>query len=180
MKLAGIVAVAFLAFASTSYAFTACFEVSDIEDTIYPNFVTPEGPHQAGHDARDMYDFKANTYYASNQPGGTTVTFTFNINVLLSSVDILWQDTGRINYFSVQISYNGDDWMTVLDAQSSGNGSGQFESYNLNVTQPIVSRYARLIGHGNNSPRPKTAEWMSVSEIEWYGFSLVGLSGVRE
>ena len=53
----------------------------------------------------------------------------------------------RIYTYSIMVSENGEDYVTVLDKKSTNNKEGKLEVYDL---AGVKARYVKYIGHGNN------------------------------
>jgi len=69
-----------------------------------------------------------------------------------------YQGHTRQNYFSIELSADGENWTTVFDGESTGTSS-EFESYPITPTE---AKYIRLNCRGHSQ---STAGWNSLNEL---------------
>lgn len=68
---------------------------------------------------------------------------------LIKSLDIAWHlGTERQSYFSVEVSDDAENWLTLVDNTSSSGLSNDMELTNFD---PITASYLQIVSHGNNS-----------------------------
>ena len=82
----------------------------------------------------------------------------------VKSIDIaFFKGNERVTFFEIEVSEDGENYLNVLNAESSGE-SLEFESFDI---IDMDARFVRIIGHGNSS-----SQWNSITEVNINSSSL--------
>ncbi len=84
------------------------------------------------------------------------VTFV-NEETIDSAAIVFYQAVGRIAYFSIDVSTDGENWTRVVDHGESDGKTVDFQTFKFD---PVKAKYVRYVGHRNS-----VSGWNSVSEI---------------
>ncbi len=126
-----------------------------------PPTPTPEPPQitassfQGSSQPEQAFDDDLSTRWSA-EGSGEWIQYKLDESETISDLDIAFYKGGsRIAYFDIQLSNNGEDWVTVYSGKS-GQSDG-FERFTFAGQQ---ARYFRLVGWGNSDN-----DWNSILEI---------------
>jgi hypothetical protein len=114
-----------------------------------------------GNGPSNVIDRNLNTRW-SNDETGSWIQIDLGSKSKICSVDIAWyRGDVRENNFMVSVSDDGSNFKKVLEAESTGTGTG-LEKYNL--PSDIEGRFVRITANGNSENN-----WASITEIAVFG-----------
>lgn len=109
------------------------------------------------------FDGDPNTYWTTWQDN--SITYTLDQPRSIKSLQIDWRaNKSRHTKFEVQTSWNGTTWTTRYDGAYDGSTGSQL----IVPTSSALSKWVRIIGHGDQATDPKT----SISEIKLYSYAV--------
>ena len=96
---------------------------------------------------------------------GESITFDVGVIHVISAVDIaFYKGDTRHASFSVVVSDDTVNWLSVFDGQASGS-TLDFEHFEFT---PVAARYVRIIGHGNDDIVESSRPYNTYAEVQLY------------
>jgi len=115
--------------------------------------------------ALNTVDGKLDTRWAANGDG-QWIEYELNPCATVAELLIDWyQGETRVTLFDVETSENGTDWVTAFSGSSDGK-TRRYESVKIDHESAC---FVRIVGHGNTSPVPGAATWVSITEVQIVG-----------
>ncbi|MDU0344764.1 DNRLRE domain-containing protein [Microbacterium sp. KSW2-29] len=109
------------------------------------------------------FDGDPTTYWTTWQDN--SITYTLDQPRSIKSLQIDWRaNRSRHTKFEVQTSWNGSTWVTRYDGAYDGSTGSQL----IVPTSSALSKWVRIVGHGDQATDPKT----SLSEIKLYSYAV--------
>jgi hypothetical protein len=98
----------------------------------------------------------------SDQGDGVWIRYDLGSTQTVGSVSIAWyQGDTRAETFDIQVSDNGSEWTTVLDAKRTTGTTASAVAYDI---ADASGRYVRVVGHGNTYN-----DWTSIADTAILG-----------
>lgn len=94
----------------------------------------------------------------------TDVIFDFGAPFILSKAHFTWLETGRIYYYELYASYDGDDWVLLADRSNNDEGYNTTDSFD-----GFYGKYVKITMLDNEVQNG----WAAINEVDIDGFRFV-------
>ncbi len=120
-------------------------------------------PQQANKPSNAIDGNLATRWSGQWNPGGTTPALILDLGSPknVNFIEIAWHEgSSRATYFNIEAMVEYSGFLGYYGGASDLTDDFQYYPFSF-----VETRFIRILGYGNSSPRAKTAAWTSIAEV---------------